>query len=253
MIASRDMRPSAFSASYHADPVIELKQDDDNLFSLRAGHAVPNLRLWIATPSVIVSKRESELPHFEMAASTLQARGWPIFIRSTGGTICPLGPGVLNLSYVNRFKFTDRFSADASYSWFCSKLLQSISDFGAVGKIGSVPDCYCDGRYNIVVSGKKLIGTSQRCVPMSKDYKDVALLMHATILVSANKQRLCNVVNSFNALTEQEAVVSENALINLIEIYSLGGKKDIKDRLIGNLTEAFQSGANRWEYPVSHC
>ena len=244
MIASPDLHPSAFSASYHADPLIELKQDDENLSSLRAGYAAPSLRLWMTAPSAIVSKRESELPHFEKAASALQAKGWPIYVRSTGGTICPLGPGILNLSYVNRFKFADRFSAAASYTWFCSKLLQSVSHFGVAGTVGSVPGCYCDGGYNIVVSGKKLIGTSQRCVPISKDYRNVALLMHATILVSADKERLCNIVNSFNALTEQEAVASENALITLTEAYSPGGKENIKEAFIDALAEVFHPSMN---------
>ena len=253
MIASPTVHPSAFSVSCHADPIIELKQDDECLSSLRAGFAVPSLRLWITAPSVIVSKRESELPHFERAANVLQEKGWPIFVRRTGGTICPLGPGILNLSYVNRFKFADGFSAAASYRWFCRKLLQSVSNCGVAGTIGSVPGCYCDGGYNIVVSGKKLIGTSQRCVPISRDYKDVALLMHATILVSADKERLCHIVNRFNALTEQEAVASENALINLTEIDSSGGKEDIKDTLMDALAEAFHPGVNTWEYSVSNC
>jgi lipoate-protein ligase A len=253
MIASPDLHPPAFSTSYHADPLIELKQDDENLSSLRSGYAVPSLRLWMTGPSAIVSKRESELPHFEKAASALKTKGWPIYVRSTGGTICPLGPGILNLSYVNRFKFADRFSAAASYTWFCNKLLESVSHFGVAGTVGSVPGSYCNGGYNIVVSGKKLMGTSQRCVPISRDYQEVALLMHATVLVSADKERLCNIVNSFNAFTEQEAVVSENALVTLAEVYSGGGKENIKETLIDALVEAFHPSVNTWEYPVSNC
>jgi octanoyl-[GcvH]:protein N-octanoyltransferase len=253
MIASPDLHLPALSASYHSDPLTELKQDDENLSSLRAGYTVPSLRFWMTASSAIVSKRESELPHFEKAARALQTKGWPIYVRSTGGTICPLGPGVLNLSYVNRFKFADRFSSAASYTWFCNKLLQSISHFGVSGTVGAVPGCYCDGGYNIVVSGRKLIGTSQRCAPISRDYQDVAVLMHATILVSADKERLCNIVNSFNALTEQEVVVSENALINLAEICSSGGEENIKERLIDALAEAFHPTGNTREYPVSNC
>ena len=77
--------------------------------------------------------------------------------------------------------------------------------------------------------------------------------MHATILVSADKERLCHIVNRFNALTEQEAVASENALINLTEIDSSGGKEDIKDTLMDALAEAFHPGVNTWEYSVSNC
>ena len=77
--------------------------------------------------------------------------------------------------------------------------------------------------------------------------------MHATILVSADKERLCNIVNSFNALTEQEAVVSENALITLTEVYSSGGKENVKETLIDALAEAFHPSVNTWEYPVSNC
>ena len=253
MIANPDLHRSALSASYHADPLIELKQDDENLSGLRAGYTGPSLRLWMTAPSAIVSKRESELPHFKTATSALQANGWPIYVRGTGGTICPLGPGILNLSYVSRFKFADGFSAAASYTWFCSKLLHSVSHLGVAGTVGSVPGCYCDGGYNIVVSGKKLIGTSQRCVPISRDYRDVALLMHATILVSADRERLCNIVNRFNALTEQEAVVSEHALINLAEVSSAGDNENIKKTLIDALVETFHPGANTWEYPVSNC
>ena len=143
--------------------------------------------------------------------------------------------------------------AAASYTWFCNKLLESVSHFGVAGTVGSVPGSYCNGGYNIVVSGKKLMGTSQRCVPISRDYQEVALLMHATVLVSADKERLCNIVNSFNAFTEQEAVVSENALVTLAEVYSWGGKENIKETLVDALVEAFHPSVNTWEYPVSNC
>ena len=68
--------------------------------------------------------------------------------------------------------------------------------------------------------------------------------MHATILVSADKERLCNIVNSFNALTEQEAVASENALITLTEAYSPGGKENIKEAFIDALAEVFHPSMN---------
>ena len=52
---------------------------------------------------------------------------------------------------------------------------------------------------------------------------------------------------------EIEAVVSENALITLTEVYSSGGKENVKETLIDALAEAFHPSVNTWEYPVSNC
>lgn len=227
--------------SHHADPMFELKQDEECLSKIRGSNISPNLRFWSSTSAVIASKRESRLPYFEKAANILYEKGWPVYVRSTGGAVCPLGPGILNLSLVNKFKFEDSLSVHALYLWFCSKLINSFSVFCTTGAIGSVPNCYCDGSYNVVVSGKKLIGTSQRCLPISKDYKEIAALMHATILINTNKEHLCNLVNIFNTITEQDTIVSENSLINLTDVYPSGNTMELTNILIDKITEEFSS------------
>ncbi len=239
MIANFNEHLTEVSVSYLSDPVVELEKDNEYLSKMREGEGLPNLRVWSGTPSVIVSRRESKLSHFEKAAVTFKDLGWPIAVRSSGGSICPLGPGVLNLSLVTLFKFRGGFSVDASYSWFCSRLLQSVSALGVECGIGSVEGCYCDGNYNVVVSGKKVIGTSQRFLPVTGVKGAAAMLMHATILVSANKERLCDLVNTFNAITKQEVSVSANALVNLAEMHPSSTTEQLKNSFIKNVVKAF--------------
>jgi lipoate-protein ligase A len=190
---------------------------------------------------LIASQREASLPDFQAAAERLDSRGWPVYVRKTGGTVCPMDQGVLNLSVVNRLTSSRTPSIGGTYLDFCSKLINTFSAFGIACDIGPVKNCYCNGNYNIRVSGRKLAGTSQRWVVTANGNKDNAVLMHATILVDTDRKELCRMVNLFNTLTRQDTVASHKSLINFSELVKSAVNEGLMNTLLAKIADSFNT------------
>ncbi|CAN7586681.1 lipoyl protein ligase domain-containing protein [Brucella pseudogrignonensis] len=62
--------------------------------------------LWQTPPCIVVPRSHANYHNFEQAIAASEARGWPVFLRDTGGGAVVQGPDVINLSM--------RFSADAT-------------------------------------------------------------------------------------------------------------------------------------------
>lgn len=71
-------------------------------------------------------------------------------------------------------------SVDAAYTVLVDVLLRALTDVGVSAAVGSAPGAPCDGRFNVVVEGRKLAGTAMRCRTVGARH---CLLGHAAILV----------------------------------------------------------------------
>ena len=58
----------------------------------------PHLLLWRAPRALIVGRSDTRLPHFADAADRLVAEGWPVLIRRSGGSACPISKGTLQIA-----------------------------------------------------------------------------------------------------------------------------------------------------------
>ena len=86
---------------------------------------------------------------------------------------------------------------DAVYGALCEALAAAFARLSIVATPQPVTGSFCDGRYNLAVHGRKLVGTAQA-------WKRVAgvplVLAHAVIVVSADPDELSARANAFEDL-----------------------------------------------------
>lgn len=83
------------------EPVeIGLTRQQAHADALVSPASTPLLMLWRSQPALLVSRPETRLPRFEAARAQLQAAGWPVLLRKSGGGACPVGPGTVQASTI---------------------------------------------------------------------------------------------------------------------------------------------------------
>lgn len=109
----------------------------------------------------------------------------------------PLGPGLLNLSLVWRADAAAGAAPrnpEAVYHALCGKLADALARLGIAAAPQAVQGSFCDGRFNLAVAGRKLVGTAQ-------SWRRVAgtpmVLAHAVIVVDADPLALTDAANAF--------------------------------------------------------
>ena len=161
---------------------------------LTSQFATPALMVWRCQPALLVTRSETRLPHFDSAAAEMQAAGWPVLLRKSGGGACPVGSGTVQLSMIEA-AFSGA-TMNAKYAAL-TRLVQSMfSFFQIVSQTGSVPGAYCPGSYDIAVQGKKIAGMSQHWFRNRCGIHCVVTA--ASINIEEPPDVLAGVVNRFN-------------------------------------------------------
>ncbi|WP_146032924.1 lipoate--protein ligase family protein [Geothermobacter hydrogeniphilus] len=200
------------------DPAASIGYDELLLQRVLSGASGPVICIRQAPRCLVVTRREARFPHFEAAAETLAGEGWPLMVRCSGGSCVPQGPGVLNLSLV--FAKPDGWLLENGYRLLCDLFRRLLADYGLAAESGEVPGSFCDGRYNLQVAGRKLLGTAQRWAGGSRGQS--AVLAHACLLVDLDLVEATAAVNRFYRLCGQELQFDPGACTTLREC--LGGE-----------------------------
>ncbi|WP_275288247.1 lipoyl protein ligase domain-containing protein [Halomonas elongata] len=150
--------------------------------------------------ALVMPRRHARLEGFAEARSRLEARSWPVLFRATGGTPVPQGPMVVNLALAVRCEVR---SSAAHLEWGYHRLgdpwCEWLTSLGvASADLGAVPGAYCDGRFNVRIAGRKLVGTAQRWRRV-RGSRDMALLVHGAMQVEGTPSALVEVVNDFQS------------------------------------------------------
>ncbi|GGE08581.1 hypothetical protein GCM10011571_07360 [Marinithermofilum abyssi] len=168
--------------------------------------APATLRIWQGPQAIAVAKKDVLTPQAQQAAAMMKEVGWPVFVRQSGGTAVPHGPGTLNLSLFLPRPKDQRYSIDDVYRMLGLPLQKMLADtFGLDGYFAEVPGSFCDGRYNVVVDGKKLAGTSQvwKGGPAGlASRKPGYILAHATFLTHQDPKMAVSALNAFYEMAE---------------------------------------------------
>jgi hypothetical protein len=147
---------------------------------LRGGDSASGWRLWTNSQCLVTTRRFAATPRFSDAALASARRGWPVFVRVSGGTTVVHRPGILNASYFEAWR-GDGDDVTRRFRIFCEHLAASIRSVGVSICLGPVNGSYCNGSSNLVSGGRKLAGTAS-LVRRRGDY--VGLLSHASIWVT---------------------------------------------------------------------
>jgi len=206
-------RPSLFTA-----PGTAIACDEQLRQQLLAGEGGPVASLHHRPRCLVVTRREARFPGFEEARRTLAGEGWPVVVRCSGGSCVPQGDGMLNLSLV--FLKPQGWLLEDGYKLLCAIFARLLEGYGLDAREGEVPGSFCDGRYNLQVSGRKLLGTAQRWAGSGRGRS--AVLAHACLLVEPDLEASTATVNRFYQLCGQERQFEPGACTSLREQLGAG-------------------------------
>ncbi|SDH91041.1 lipoate--protein ligase family protein [Pseudomonas panipatensis] len=169
-------------------------------------------------PALVMPRRLSRLPGFAVAEADCRALGWPIALRDTGGEPVPQSPAVLNvaLCYAVPLDDNEQTRIDTAYQRLCQPLCDWLEAFGLDAGLGEVDGAFCDGRYNVNIAGRKLVGTAQRWRRRHSDGRYV-VLAHGAILMENQRDAMVEVVNAFYRACDLPAVCRASSHVALEE------------------------------------
>lgn len=157
--------------------------DADRLADLLNGDAAARgLRLWTNIRCLVTTRRFAALPTFAGAAAASAVRGWPVHVRTSGGTTVAHRPGMLNVSAFDAW-IDDGRDVTKAFERFCDRLVAALRSVGVDAGMGWVPFSHCDGRFNLTVAGRKIGGTASL---VRRRGATVAMLAHASIWVEGD-------------------------------------------------------------------
>lgn len=184
-----------------------------------SGKRVPLVRVWrSAKPFGIgVSRKDVASEDGAKARQTLLNQGISVIVRQTGGTAVPQGDGVIHLSLLFP-RSAVRTTTDDYYRLLCDPLIAWFQSYGLEAYTGPLPGSYCDGSYNVLVDGKKLIGTAQAwrggLAGMTSSHPGY-ILAHACITVDVDWPLATLWMNRFYELAGDAYRVDESTSVSL--------------------------------------
>lgn len=210
-----------------AEPIVDLcverglQAELDLLASVCAGEAEHGLLFWRPTDrALVMPRRMSRLPGFVEASETLSDNGWPILLRETGGEPVPQSSATVNIAlvYAQPRGDLDRDRIETAYRRLCQPILDMLNVAGGLASLGEVEGAFCDGRFNVNLDGRKMVGTAQRWRQSQGGLRPV-VLAHGALLVDDERQQMAAAVNRFNELCELDARVRAQSHIALREAF----------------------------------
>ena len=165
--------------------------------------------LWQAPVGLVVPRRYTLLPGW---AGARDAAAGELQVRSSGGGLVPQGPGVWNLSLVWATGSATPVDTTAVYLALCAELAAAFATLGIAATPQPVTGSFCDGRFNLAVNGRKLVGTAQAWRRMAGQ---PVVLAHAVIVVDAEPWRLTDRANAFEAALGTDTRYRSDALTSV--------------------------------------
>jgi lipoate-protein ligase A len=150
------------------------------------------LLLWRAPQALLVCRGDTHLPDFSRAADRLDAEGWPVLLRRSGGSACPIAGGTLQIAIAQAV--APGFTIEHGYGELAGLIRDVLRSCGLAAEIGAVPEAFCPGRYDIAIGGRKVAGLSQHWRTCGGV---MTATTAATLLVAQDPAPLAHIVNLF--------------------------------------------------------
>lgn len=193
------------------DPQARVDTDLALVESVIADPGACRLRIWTNARCVVVGCGQARMPGFADLAAKSRATIWPVVARASGGTAVVHRPGVLNISLV-RARLGHAIEAD--YANLVRLIASAAATLGVAVGHGSVPGASCDGRWNLVVGGRKLAGTAAATRTRGGV---VGSLVHASLTLNGDVVDV-SVAEKVNAALGRSARVSCHAHTGLLDV-----------------------------------
>ncbi|WND12784.1 lipoyl protein ligase domain-containing protein [Klebsiella pasteurii] len=205
---------------YCADPTLA----EQPLFDqARDGEAVA--QLWQAPQGFVVPGSYRKFAELPATSEQFARRGWPVWLRRSGGGLVPQGPGIVNLSLAWPVYQSLGEAAEPIYLSLCALLQRTLAAFGVTSHFQAVKGSFCDGRYNLACGeggdARKIAGTAQYWRPMAEGQGHV-VLAHAVVLLDADLAAAHRAANDFEARLGSGRVYRADKTVTLAELISDG-------------------------------
>ncbi|MNM55287.1 Octanoyl-[GcvH]:protein N-octanoyltransferase [compost metagenome] len=197
-----------------------LHAEQELLAPVCKGEKDHGLLFWRPTDrALVMPRRMSRLDGFEAACAELAIAGWPVLLRETGGEPVPQSPAVINIAlvYVAPKSEGDHGRIESAYERLCLPLCDVLREWGGLASVGEIEGAFCDGRYNVNLNGRKLVGTAQRW-RQGLGGKRPVVLVHGALLLDNERESMVAAVNRFNECCELEQHCLADSHIALHEV-----------------------------------
>ncbi|MGY2227543.1 lipoate--protein ligase family protein [Pseudomonas gingeri] len=198
-----------------------LRAEQDLLAAVCAGEQEWGLLFWQPTDrALVMPRRLSRLPGFEAACEALAADGWPVLLRETGGEPVPQSASTVNVAlvYAPPRSEGDQNRIETGYLRLCQPICAVLDELGGTASLGEIEGAFCDGRYNVNLNGRKMVGTAQRWRQSRGGTRPVGLV-HGAMLIDDERDSMVAAVNRFNQACGLEQRVRASSHIALHEVY----------------------------------
>ena len=199
-----------------------LAAEQDLLASVCAGEQSFGLLFWQPSDQALVMPRRlSRLPAFEAASQVSAAHGWPVLLRETGGEPVPQSSATVNIAlvYAPPRSEGDHSRIETAYRRLCDPICQLLDEQGGTSSLGEIEGAFCDGRFNVNLDGRKMVGTAQRWRQSQGGQRPVGLV-HGAMLMDDERESMVAAVNRFNEACGLEQRVRAQSHIALHEKFN---------------------------------
>ncbi|WP_347902307.1 lipoate--protein ligase family protein [Pseudomonas purpurea] len=199
-----------------------LLAEQDLLAHVCTGDSDFGLLFWQPSDrALVMPRRLNRLPGFEAACEVSAAAGWPVLLRETGGEPVPQSAATINIAlvYAPPRSEGDHGRIETAYRRLCDPICALLMELGGVASLGEVDGAFCDGRFNVNLDGRKMVGTAQRWRQSKGGQRPVGLV-HGALLLDDERASMVAAVNRFNEACGLEARVRAESHIALHEQFA---------------------------------
>lgn len=135
----------------------------DELLGRAVGAGEPPVcHLWRHPRAFVIGSKDGRLPRAAEAARMLEAAGYSVLVRNSGGAAVPLDLGVVNVSLILPIAAGGTQDFRADFERMYALIRRAASMYGREVERGEVPGSYCPGDYDLSLDGLKFCGIAQR-------------------------------------------------------------------------------------------
>jgi len=199
-----------------------LQAEQDLLATVCAGDQDCALLFWQPSDrALVMPRRLSRLPGFDAACVASAENGWPVLLRETGGEPVPQSAATINIAlvYAPPRSEGDHGRIETAYRRLCDPICMLLTELGGEASLGEVEGAFCDGRFNVNLDGRKMVGTAQRWRQSKGGQRPVGLV-HGALLLDDERESMVQAVNRFNQVCGLEQRVRAASHIALHERFA---------------------------------
>lgn len=122
----------------------------------------PLCHLWRHPRAFVMGLRDSRLPGAAEAARHLEAQGYNVVVRNSGGAAVPLDLGVVNVSLIMPKRRAGEIDFRDDFERMFELIRLALQATGCEVRKGEIEGAYCPGDYDLSIGGRKFCGIAQR-------------------------------------------------------------------------------------------